>query len=29
MSMGFNRHAVVAIFIFEMARFGRTIWQSS
>jgi len=28
MKPGFNRHAVVAIFLFEMARFRRTIWQS-
>ena len=26
--MSFNRHAVWAIYRFEMARFGRTIWQS-
>ena len=28
MSPGFNRHAVVAIFRFELARFRRTVWQS-
>lgn len=28
MSPGFNRHAVLAIFKFEMARFRRTLWQS-
>ena len=28
MSPGFNRHAVVAIFRFEMGRFRRTLWQS-
>jgi len=28
MKPGFNRHAVAAIFIFEMARFKRTLWQS-
>jgi len=28
MTPGFNRHAVTAIFLFEMARFRRTIWQS-
>jgi ABC-2 type transport system permease protein len=28
MSPGFNRHAVVAIFRFEFARFRRTLWQS-
>ncbi len=26
--MSFNRHAVWAIYRFEMARFGRTFWQS-
>jgi len=28
MSAAFNQHAVLAIFRFEMARFGRTLWQS-
>ena len=28
MSRGFNRHAVVAIFRFELGRFRRTLWQS-
>jgi ABC-2 type transport system permease protein len=28
MSPGFNRHGVLAIFKFEMARFRRTLWQS-
>jgi ABC-2 type transport system permease protein len=28
MSPRFNRHAVLAIFRFEMARFRRTLWQS-
>jgi len=28
MNPGFNRHAVVAIFRFELARFRRTVWQS-
>ena len=28
MSPGFNRHAVLAILKFEMARFRRTLWQS-
>ena len=28
MSPGFNRHAVLAIFRFELARFRRTVWQS-
>jgi ABC-2 type transport system permease protein len=28
MTPAFNRHAVTAIFLFEMARFRRTIWQS-
>jgi ABC-2 type transport system permease protein len=26
--IGFNRHSVWAIYRFEMARFGRTLWQS-
>jgi ABC-2 type transport system permease protein len=26
--MSFNRHGVAAIYRFEMARFGRTLWQS-
>jgi ABC-2 type transport system permease protein len=26
--LAFNRHAVWAIYKFEMARFGRTLWQS-
>ena len=26
--MSFNRHSVWAIYRFEMARFGRTLWQS-
>jgi len=28
MNPGFNRHAVLAIFRFELARFRRTVWQS-
>ena len=28
MTPRFNRHAVAAIFLFEMARFKRTLWQS-
>ncbi|HET9404167.1 MAG TPA: ABC transporter permease [Burkholderiales bacterium] len=28
MNPGFNRHAVLAIFRFELARFRRTLWQS-
>jgi len=28
MTQGFNRHAVVAIFRFELGRFRRTLWQS-
>src|SRR4026207_1416304 len=28
MTQGFNRHAVVAIFRFEMGRFRRMLWQS-
>src|SRR5258706_4035186 len=28
MTQGFNRHAVVAIFKFELGRFRRTLWQS-
>jgi ABC-2 type transport system permease protein len=28
MNPGFNRHAVLAIFRFEIARFWRTLWQS-
>ena len=28
MNPGFNRHAVIAIFKFELARFRRTVWQS-
>lgn len=28
MSMRFNRHGVLAIYKFEMARFRRTLWQS-
>jgi ABC-2 type transport system permease protein len=28
MNPGFNRHAVLAIFRFEIARFRRTLWQS-
>ncbi len=27
-SMRFNRHGVLAIYLFEMARFRRTLWQS-
>ena len=28
MSAAFNRHAVLAIYRFEMGRFRRTLWQS-